>query len=450
MSSDTTSSDHQGADTARPVAAGGVTREGLVERGAIGHTATVGSSGGRGQTRSDGPGGPDEGSAARRTTVGTGTAAAGGAAAAGTANAGALGPRLREAEPSGRRGGRGLRGAGGGRPGGRRRRRGDPSAVVPDAEFTSYYGRPVVRHSPWTYDIPLYLFLGGLAGASSLLAAGGTITHRRGLERSGRLTALAGIGGSFYFLVHDLGRPERFINMLRVIKPTSPMSMGTWFLVGYGPAAGVAGAVEVLHLLPTAVSGLLPRPLRALADALAGPAAATAAVIAPAVATYTAVLLTDTATPAWFEARREMPFVFAGSAAAAASGAALIGAPLDQSGPARRAAVIGALVELAAQVPMKRSMGLAAEALEQGTPGRWHRASEILTAAGAVLAAVSGRSRPLSAVAGVALLGGSLATRCAIFYAGQDSAKDPRYTVVPQRERVDARTAAAATATATA
>ncbi len=415
MSADGSAS-HEEAEPA-PSPPAGVTREGLIDGSSLGHTATVGSTGGRDETRSDRPGGPADGSAARP-GPGPGTAAGPGA-----------GP--------GRAGRRGS---------GRRRRRGDPNAVVPDAQFTSYYGRPVVRHSPWTYDIPLYLFLGGLAGASSLLAEGAQLTGRPALARSGRLTALTGIVGSFYFLVHDLGKPSRFINMLRVVKPTSPMSMGTWFLVVYGPAAGVAGAVEVLRLLPVAVSGLLPRPLRALADAVAHPAAAVAAAIAPAVATYTAVLLTDSASPAWFEARRELPFVFAGSAAAAAGGAALIGAPLAQSGPARRAAVLGAVAELAAQVPMKRSMGLAAEALESGAPGRWHRASELLTAAGAVTAAVSGRSRALSAAAGVALLGGSLTTRLAVFYAGQESAKDPRYTVVPQRERVDARAAAAAAA----
>lgn len=391
----------------------GVGRAGLADGRPLGHRATVGSTGGREQTRSDGPG---AGSAARPGGPG-----------------GPGGPGA----PGGRRGGR---------TGGRRRRRGDPNAVVPDAVFTSYYGRPVVRHSPWTYDIPLYLFSGGVAGASSLLAVGASLTGRPALTRSGRVTALAGIAGSFYFLVHDLGRPARFINMLRVVKPTSPMSMGTWFLVAYGPAAGIAGAGEVLALLPERIAGLLPRALRTLLDALAGPAGAAAALVGPAVAAYTAVLLADTASPAWFEARRELPFVFVSSAAAAAGGAALLAVPLNQSGPARRAAIAGAVGELAAQVPMRRSMGLAAETLEQGAAGRWHRAAEVLTAAGGVLAAVSARSRPLSALAGVTLLGGSLATRCAIFYAGQASAKDPKYTVVPQRERVDARTGGQAAA----
>lgn len=384
-----------------PGAASGVDREGLVDGRALGHTAAVGSAGGRGQTRQDGPGDPTSGSAARW----------------------------------------------GGRKGGRRRR-GDPNAVVPDAVFTSYYGRPVVRPSPWTFDIPVYIFLGGLAGVSSLMAEGGALTGRPALARSGRITALAGITGSFYFLVHDLGRPARLLNMLRVMKPTSPMSVGTWILSAYAPGAMLAGAAELLDVVPPRLAHLLPGSIRALISSLRTPAGLAAALIAPAVANYTAVLLADTATPAWAEARRELPFLFISSASAAAGGAGLIGAPVGQSGPARRAAVVGAVAELAIQVPMRKSMGLAAETLDQGLAGRWHRGSQVATSIGAVLAAVSGRSRALSAVAGVALLSGSLATRFAVFEAGQASARDPKYTVVPQRERVDARNAAAAAAAA--
>lgn len=319
----------------------------------------------------------------------------------------------------------------------RRRRRGDPNAVVPDAEFTSYYGRPVVKASPWTFDIPVYLFLGGVAGTSALLGEGGRRTGRPALRRSGRINALVGVAGSFYFLVHDLGRPAKFYNMLRIAKPTSPMSMGTWVLTAFGPAAGIAAASEVVALAPR----LLPQPLARILHGVAGPAAVASAVTGPLVATYTAVLLSDTATPAWFGARKQLPMVFAGSAMAAGGGLALVTTPTAQSGPARALAVAGAAVELGVQRPMRTAMGISAESLELGTAGRWHRASQLLTTGGAVLAAVSRRSRVASAVAGAALLGGSLATRFAIFDAGQASAKDPRYTVVPQRERADARAA---------
>ncbi len=128
----------------------------------------------------------------------------------------------------------------------------DPNAVVPEAEFTSYYGRPMVKASPWTLDIPAYLFLGGVAAGSSAFAAGASVTGRPGLRRLTRLSAVGGDLGSTYALIHDLGRPERFYMMLRVAKPTSPMSMGTWLLSAYGPAAGLAAAGEFADVLPAA------------------------------------------------------------------------------------------------------------------------------------------------------------------------------------------------------
>ncbi|MDX6645439.1 MAG: hypothetical protein QOK40_1166, partial [Miltoncostaeaceae bacterium] len=172
----------------------------------------------------------------------------------------------------------------------------------------------------------------------------------------------------------------------------------------------------------------------------ARPAGLAAALLAPAVASYTAVLLSDTATPTWHEARDELPFVFVGSASAAAGGLAMTLAPLSESGPARRLAVGGALLELAAERKMERSMGLAAEPLHQGRPGQLMRASKALTAFGAVTAALlGGRSRVAAAVSGLALVTGSACTRFGVFEAGQNSARDPKYTVVPQRERLDTR-----------
>jgi formate-dependent nitrite reductase membrane component NrfD len=320
---------------------------------------------------------------------------------------------------------------------GRRRRRGGGGEVVPEAVFTSYYGHPVVKAAPWEKDIPAYLFLGGLAGGSSLLAAGADLTGRPALRRTGRIGALGAILLSFAALVHDLGRPERFVNMLRTFKPTSPMSVGTWILTAYAPVAGLAAAAEAAP----AVSRLLPRRARGLPAALGRPAGLGAAVIGPAVASYTAVLLADTAVPSWSEARRELPFVFVGSAAAASAGLGLIGAPVGEAGPARRMAVAGAVTELAAAEVMERSMGTAAEPLHSGPAGRLLRVSRALTAAGAVGAALGGRSRLVSAVAGAALLAGSACTRFGIFAAGQASARDPKYTIVPQRDRVAGRAA---------
>ncbi|MBA2639008.1 MAG: polysulfide reductase NrfD, partial [Nocardioidaceae bacterium] len=175
--------------------------------------------------------------------------------------------------------------------------------MVPEAEFTSYYGRPIVKASPWEADIPAYLFAGGVAAGSSLLAAGADLTGRPALRRTGRLGAMSALTFSMGALVHDLGRPERFLNMLRTAKLTSPMSVGTWILSGYGPFAALAAGAELAEMLPF---GQHSRPLRLLA-AVGRPAGVVAAVGAPAVAAYTAVLLADTATPSWHGAYRELP-----------------------------------------------------------------------------------------------------------------------------------------------
>ena len=325
----------------------------------------------------------------------------------------------------------------------RRRRRGgrDGDPVVPDVEFTSYYGRPVVKASPWQDDIPAYLFLGGLSAGSAVLGAGADLTGRPSLRRVGRWTSLAAITASFVALVHDLGRPERFVNMLRVAKPTSPMSVGTWILSGYSPLVGIAAVSEVSGPL----GRLLPRrlrPLLGLLDVSARPAGVLAAAIAPAVASYTAVLLTDTATPAWNSARRELPFLFVSSAAAASGGMGMLAVPVDEAGPARRLALAGAVAELAVEQRMESSMGVIAETLHEGKAGVLMRASKVLTVTGAVASLAAGRSRVAGVVAGGALLAGSACTRFGIFEAGQASARDPKYTVVPQRARLDARTTA--------
>lgn len=306
--------------------------------------------------------------------------------------------------------------------------------MVPDADFRSYYGMPVVKASPWQSDIPAYIFFGGLSAGSSLLAAGADLTDRPTLRRAGRLTALVSMSATMATLVHDLGRPARFLNMLRTVKLTSPMSVGSWILAAYGPVAGVTAVAELAELL----SGRRQRGLLGLLAGVGRPAGLVAGLTAPPVAAYTAVLLADTATPSWHEAYRELPFVFVGSAAAAAGGLAMVTTPVEQAGPARRMAVGGAVLELAAARRMENSMGITAEPLHQGLAGRLMKASTALTAAGAVGSLVSSRSRLLSAVSGAALVVASVCTRFGIFEAGQASARDPRYTVAPQRERVDA------------
>ncbi|GAA4742990.1 NrfD/PsrC family molybdoenzyme membrane anchor subunit [Actinomycetospora chibensis] len=311
----------------------------------------------------------------------------------------------------------------------RRRGRGD-ELQVPEAEFRSYYGRPIIKAPVWKNpDVPLYLFLGGLAATSSGLGALGGATDRPTLRRTGRLAAAAGAAGGTVFLVHDLHRPKRFLHMLRVFKPTSPLSVGTWILSPFATFAAATAASELTGLF------------RRAGDA----SGAVAAVIGPALGTYTAVLFSNTAVPTWHEAHRELPIVFAGSAAAAGGGMGLVGASVRDNVPAARLAVAGAVVELAAGEFMERKLGLLGDVYQKGRAHTLMRASKACLAAGAVGAVLGRRHRWSAALSGLALMAGSALTRFGVFDAGIASANDPAHIVVPQRERIRQRQATTGT-----
>jgi formate-dependent nitrite reductase membrane component NrfD len=294
-----------------------------------------------------------------------------------------------------------------------------PPGVAADG-YRTYYGQPIVKEPEWTWEVPWYLFVGGLGGAASGLAAGAAITGNDRLARSGRLLGLLTSLVGPPLLIADLGRPKRFLNMLRVFKPTSAMSMGSWTLVSYSTAAGLAGALEV--------TGWFPR-LRVLADA-------GAAVFGFPMATYTGVLMADSAIPVWHEARKELPLVFAGSAAASAGAAATLLTPAEDATPARRLAIKGAFAELAATRAMEERLGEVGEVYEHGDAGAYGKAAKALTAAGGVLVQLGGRKRRWLTRAGcVALLAGSVCLRWSVYRAGFASSRDPKYVVGPQRDR---------------
>jgi len=317
------------------------------------------------------------------------------------------------------------------------RKGGGEKLVVPAADFRSYYGRPVVKETVWGPDIPSYLFLGGLAGASSVLAAGADLTGHSELARATKGAAAGAISLSMVALVHDLGRPQRFINMLRVIKVTSPMSVGTWILSGYTPLALTAAACAATRKLRWA----------GLAATLG------AAALGPAVAAYTSVLISDTAAPAWHGGYREMPFLFVGSAATAAAGFGMLAVRPEHARQAVSLAILGGVGELTAKRLLVRRLGTEAEPYESGRGGTLMRGAEGLLwagLAGTVLGStvlggtvLGSRSRVVARLAGGALLAASALTRFGVFEAGRASARDPKYTVRPQRERAEARESAA-------
>lgn len=332
--------------------------------------------------------------------------------------------------------------AGAPRSGRRRAGAGDGSREMPmvdDIQFESYYGRPIVKAPPWEAPIGLYLFVGGLAGASGVLQAGAALSGRSTLRRNARITALAAVSAGLPALIIDLGRPERFLNMLRTIKPTSPMSIGTWLLTGFGTAAGAAATREIDRM----TGEKLPLgPLRAVLKASEIPASASIAALGAPLATYTAVLLGDTSVPTWQGSRPGLAYLFASSATIAASGAQLVLSPTSETGPVRALAVAGVVGDVVAMEFTKKSMHpLEAEPLEEGAPGQKLTWAERLAVAGGIGALFAGRSRAVAVASGLALMGASALTRFGVLEAGHESVKDPRRVVEPQKARLEARRA---------
>jgi hypothetical protein len=280
--------------------------------------------------------------------------------------------------------------------------------------MSAYYGRPVLKAPVWTWEVPTYFFVGGMAGAASPLATAARLSGNPVLARRASLVALGGIGVSPLLLISDLGRPERFYRMLRVFKPTSPMSVGTWLVSLFGAATAAATPWQL-----TGLTGF-------------GPAAAvTAAFAGPAVSTYTAVLIAQTSVPVWHDARRELPFLFAGSSLASAGGATAALTPPAHAAPARALAIGGAALELAADAAMSRRLDpRVRNAYEHPSVRPAHLGARACTVLGAALVAAR---RPRAG--GLALCAGSALQRIAVIRAGRASAGDPAATVGPQRER---------------
>ncbi len=277
--------------------------------------------------------------------------------------------------------------------------------------------RPVIKAPVWTWEIPVYFYVGGLAGTAAGLSRLAETTGNDALARRASFVAAAGATISPVLLISDLGRPERFLHMLRMFKVTSPMSVGSWVLAGFGATIS-AGAAD--H----AVGGRLPggRLARTVAAGLGLP-----------LASYTAALVANTAVPVWHESRRILPFVFVSGAAASAGGTLTALTPPDAAGPARRLAVAGAAAEIVATKAMERGLGELSDAYER----RFNVSARVAFAAGGTIVAVAGRRSRAAAVAGGLLLNcAALLTRWSVYKAGFASARNPRHTVAPQRDRM--------------
>jgi formate-dependent nitrite reductase membrane component NrfD len=286
----------------------------------------------------------------------------------------------------------------------------------------SYYGQPVLKEPTWTWEIPCYFFTGGLSGGSSVLSMSAKLFGNEKLSRTALYIGAVGDAISPLLLISDLGRPERFHHMLRVFKVTSPMNVGSWILLVNGGASNTAAVLELLGIL---------KPIKLLAEFVA-------ALFGPPLATYTGVLVADTAIPVWHNARQELPWIFGASAAASAGAAASMFLDPSEAGPARRLAVAGVVAEGALMQTMELRLGEVGEVYHHGAAGKLSWAAKLLAGGGAALLATRGRkSRGAAALGGAMVCAGELCLRWAVYKAGFQSARDPKYTVKPQRERAN-------------
>ena len=286
---------------------------------------------------------------------------------------------------------------------------------------------PIIHPAVWTWEVPLYFWLGGIATGSSFVSVACDVVGDHDSAGTARKVALAAAVPCSPLLIKDLGRPARFLNMLRIFKPRSPMSMGAWCLVAYTNAAVVAVAADVLGL---------ERPARRLGTA--------SAVLATYLGSYTGVLLASTVVPVWARSRLFLAPIFICTAAAtgaAATRLTLVAGGLRPAHPTRRA--IG-WVETSAMVSelvlshyAEKRLGRLGDALEHGRPGKLFKGAKAAVQAGLALRLAGGRGGGVAQHASsVLFLAAGLAFRYAWVGAGRTSALD--HEAVARMARVPA------------
>jgi formate-dependent nitrite reductase membrane component NrfD len=341
-----------------------------------------------------------------------------------------------------------------------------------EGEGPSYHGVALLQEPVWRWEIPAYFFTGGLAGACAVLGATAQVAGGGGTEllvRRCRLVALGGAGVSAFLLIRDLGRPERFLNMLRVFRPTAPMNMGTWLLSAFGALSGVAALPDLLGLVRSRrerwprprIAARSPMPIRpwspaawrswragrspdpwrrrAVVPGVADAAGIAAGMVGLPLVGYTGVLLADTAVPIWQATRNTLPMLFAFSGAVSAGGLFQL---WPVQGDAGEMAFRFGLVAKGGEVALSRALHLEARIVPRVEEAirRGHGRALLSFARGALLASAAldllpGRRtrRWRRGLAGALALAGTAAVRFGVIAAGRVSARDPHASFEMQR-----------------
>jgi protein NrfD len=298
-------------------------------------------------------------------------------------------------------------------------------------KIDTYYGQPQLKPSHYGFRVALYMFIAGLSGAAQLIATAADLAGRdryRNLVRRGRYLSLLAAGLGPPLLIGDLHTPQRFYNMLRIFRRTSPMSIGTYVLSGFALSSiSTAGAQLLSDRRDSAGWRRLAR-LTEIPAAVAG----------AGMTTYTAALLAATSTPLWAAAPRALAVQFAGSSIAAGAAALRL---CDEAGSDSAATQKLELLEMAATATelagaffaerRYRRVGVASSTALDRPWGAIHRVGAIALGAALPLALLTARrvgNRPrsrLGMTASLLAIGGSLLLRWSVIEAGNDSARRP-------------------------
>jgi formate-dependent nitrite reductase membrane component NrfD len=290
----------------------------------------------------------------------------------------------------------------------------------------TYYDKPAIKPPVWIWSVPAYFYVGGVGGAAMVLAfAAQILAESRLREFEERCRWIGAVGGGIgtVFLIHDLGRKERFLMMLRVFRPTSPMSVGSWVLAAATPLSAGSALLTFAH-------GRLYR--------WAGQAAGIAAgLLGMPLATYTAVLISNTAVPVWQQSRRILPLLFgASSLAGLASVLDLMELRDHERHVGTYIGTVGRVAELAAGAVMEREVARVpqvARSLHEGVAGALWTAAKVATASSLIISLLPGQTRGKRIAAGLLGTVGALCLRFSVFHAGRAAALDPRATFHQQR-----------------
>ena len=301
--------------------------------------------------------------------------------------------------------------------------RGVDVAGGPIPRKPGYYGQPVVRPPVWTWEIPIYLFIGGLGGMSAVIAFNALLFHHFDVARTAMWVAAIASMLSPILLILDLGRPRLFLHMLRVFKPQSAMSMGAWILAAFGTCV-VPGLIALEFQRFHVFSGAIDQTIQVATGILIFGSAISGMLLA----TYTGVLIGATAIPAWFLHHRLLPIHF--GTAGLGSAAALLELLGHRIAPLNAIGIFAAAIETMLLIWLSLNKhGVADRAIHQHHSGWLIRIGEVLTGPSPLILRFFG----VIPLAAISFLVGALVSRFGWIAVGKISGRDPEAVFASQR-----------------